>query len=166
MIDGAPQIGESRHILVFQEGRSALALVAPIVAFGVAAIFAAIDASAGSSPPESAGAVVACLLMACIFFLIASRRWIAEFDLQARTLNISRRSLGRWTKTIVDCPLDQCRMLGRIAYEADGHLSYGVYVELADGTRHAIPLKTPTLQEAGKVAAELSEATGIPRLDV
>lgn len=165
MIDGAPQIGESRHILVFQEGRSALALVAPIVAFGVAAISAAIDASAGSSTPES-GAVVACLLMACMFFLIASRRWIAKFDLQTRTLNISRRSLGRWTKTIVDCPLDQCRMLGRIEYETDGHLSYGVYVELADGTRHAIPLKTPTFQEAGKVAAELSEATGIPRLDV
>jgi len=161
MIDGAPQIGESRHILVFQEGRSALALVAPIAAFGVAAIFAAFDRS-----PGSAGAVVACLLMACMFFLIASRRWIAEFDLQTRTLNISRRSLGRWTKTIVDCPLDQCRMLGRIEYERDGHLSYGVYVELADGTRHAIPLKTPTLQEAGKVAAELSEATGIPRLDV
>ena len=72
MIDGAAQIGESRHILVFQEGRSALALVAPIVAFGVAAISAAIDASAGSSTPES-GAVVACLLMACMFFLIASR---------------------------------------------------------------------------------------------
>jgi hypothetical protein len=160
MIGGAPQIGESRHILVFQEGRSALASVAPIAAFGVAAIFAAFDRSLGS-----AGAAVGCLLMACVFSLIASRRWIADFDLQTRTLNISRRSLGRWTKTIVDCPLDQCRMLGRIAYEADGHLSYGVYVELADGTRHAIPLKTATLQEAGKVAAELSEATGIPRLD-
>ena len=161
MIAGAPQIGESRHFLVFQEDRSALALVAPIAAFGVAAIFAAFDRSLGS-----AGAFVACLLMACMFLLIASRRWIAEFDLQARTLNISRRSLGRWTKTIVDCPLDQCRMLGRIEYETDGYLSYGVYVELADGARHAIPLKTPTFQEAGKVAAELSEATGIPRLDV
>ena len=68
MIAGAPQIGESRHFLVFQEDRSALALVAPIAAFGVAAIFAAFDRS-----PGSAGAVVACLLMACMFFLIASR---------------------------------------------------------------------------------------------
>jgi hypothetical protein len=160
MIDGAPQIGESLHILVFQEGRSALAKVAPIAAFGVVGIFAAFDRSL-----ESAGAAVGCLLMAFLFSLIASRRWIAEFDLQTRTLNISRRSLGRWTKTIVDCPLDQCRMLGRIEYETDGQLSYGVYVELVDGTRHTIPLKTPTLQEAGKVAAELSEATGIPRLD-
>jgi hypothetical protein len=162
MIDGAPQIGESRHILVFQEGRSALALVATIAVFGVVAIFAAIDALAGSSTPPESGAVVGVLLLAWLFFLTASRRWIAKFDLQTRTLNISRRSFGRWTKTIFDCPLDQCRMLGRI--ETDGQ--YGVYVELADGTRHAIPLKTTTLQEAGKVAAELSEATGIPRLDV
>jgi hypothetical protein len=59
--------------------------------------------------------------------------------------------------------LDRCRQLGRIEYETDG--SYGVYVELSDGTRHAIPLKDSSFEEAGRVASQLSDATGITRLD-
>jgi len=121
--------------------------------------------SAASSMPGSSGAAIACLLLAFMFSLVATRRWIAEIDLRARTLRISRRSFGRWTKTSVHCSLDQCRRLGRIEYETDGHLSYGVYVELTDGTRHAIPLKDSTLQEAGRVASQLSDLTEIPRLD-
>jgi hypothetical protein len=76
---------------------------------------------------------------------------------------IIQTSFGRWTATVVDCPLDRCRQLGRIEYETDG--SYGVYVELSDGTRHAIPLKDSSFEEAGRVASQLSDATGITRRD-
>lgn len=105
------------------------------------------------------------LLLACMFFSIASQRTTVHIDLRARRLRIVRRYFGRWGKTIVDCPLDQCRAVGRIEYESDGHASYGVYVELASGRRHDIPVKEKTVQEAGRVAARLSDATGIPRLD-
>ena len=130
-------------------------------AFAVAAFILA--AEPVPSLATDGGAVIELLLLAFMCSLIASRWWIAEIDLSARTLRIFRRSLGRWTRTVVDCPLDQCRRLGR--YEAEGDFSYGVYVELIDGSRHAIPLKGSSFEEAGRVASQLSEATGISRLD-
>jgi hypothetical protein len=80
-------------------------------------------------------------------------------------LTITQSRFGRPDKLILDCPLDQCRAIGRIGYEIDGHASYGVYVELLSGRRHDIPVKEKTVQEAGRVAARLSDVTGIPRLD-
>jgi hypothetical protein len=123
----------------------------------------------GSTPtpslPVNAGVFIALLLFACIFFHVVTRQWIAEIDLIARRLKISRRSFGRWTKAIVNCPLDECSKLGTIEYNTDGHVSYGVYVELKQGTRHAIPLQSSTFKEATRVASKLTEATGIPTLD-
>jgi hypothetical protein len=79
---------------------------------------------------------------------------------------VSRRFLGRWTKTIVDCPLDECRALGTFETETDGPSAYSLYVKVADGTRHTIPLTDSTLNEAARDASQLSAATGIPRLDI
>ena len=163
MIESASPAGQSASVLVFENGQAARMWIVPIGAVALASVVIA-DTAAWSRPGTSA-VVIACILIAFMFSLIASRRWIAEIDLRARTLTISRRSFGRWTKTSVHCALDQCHRLGRIEYETDGHLSYGVYVELTDGTRHAIPLKDSTLQEAGRVASQLSDLTKIPRLD-
>jgi hypothetical protein len=154
---------QSTSVLVFESGQAAGRWIVPIGAVALAAVVVA--NSAAWSMPGSSGVVVACLLIASMFSIIASRRWIAEFDLRARTLRISRRSFGRWTKTSVHCSFDQCRRFGRIEYDTGGHLSYGVYVELTDGTRHAIPLRNSTLQEAGRVASQICDLTAIPRLD-
>src|SRR5262245_31323730 len=164
MIESASPAGQSASVLVFENGQAARMWIVPIGAVALAAVVVIAHPPAWSRPGTS-GVVIACILIASMFSLIASRRWIAEIDLRARTLTISRRSFGRWTKTSVHCALDQCRRLGRIEYETDRHLSYGVYVELTDGTRHAIPLKDSTLQEAGRVASQLSDLTKIPRLD-
>jgi len=165
MMESKSPSGQSALVLVFENGRPPGVWIVPIGAVAVALAAIVMADSAAWSRPASGGVVIACLLLALMFSLIASRRWIAEIDLKARTLRISRRSFGRWTKTSVHCSLDQCHRLGRIEYETDGHLSYGVYVELTDGTRHAIPLKDSTLQEAGRVASQLSDLTEIPRLD-
>jgi hypothetical protein len=109
----------------------------------------------------SSVAVATWLVMAYMFSIVASRRWIAEINLRARTLRISRLLFGRWTKTIVHCSLDQCRSLGITEHETECIVLYGVYVELTDGTRHTIPLKNSTLQEAGHVASQISDLTGI-----
>jgi hypothetical protein len=69
-------------------------------------------------------------------------------------------------KTIVDCSLDECSALGTFETETDNRPSYSVYVKLKDGTRHTIPLTDSTLNEAARVASQLSAATGISRLDI
>jgi len=155
--------GQSALVLVFENGRPAGVWIVPIGAVAIVLAAMVMAHSAAWSIPASGGGVIACLLLAFMFSLIASRRWIAEIDLKARTLRISRRSFGRWTKTSV--PSTNAIRLGRIEYETDGYLSYGVYVELTDGTRHAIPPKDSTLQEAGRVASQLSDLTEIPRPD-
>jgi hypothetical protein len=122
------------------------------------------------SPGMSASASVAiAFLFSVVAFAIfqgMSRRWSAEIDLVARKVRISRRSFGRWVKTTVDCPFDECSAVGTFEYDTDGHLSYSVYVKLNDGTRHAIPMVGSTLTEATRVASQLAAATGIPRLDI
>lgn len=105
-------------------------------------------------------------LFACILLSLVTRGSIAEIDLGARRLKVSRRFLGRWTKTIVDCSLDECSALGTFETETDGPSAYSVYVKVADGTRQTIPLTDSTLNEAARVASQLSAATGIPRLDI
>ena len=117
------------------------------------------------TPGGTAGSVIVLVFFAILFLLAVTRRRIVEFDLVDRKLTISQSRFGRPDKLILDCPLDQCRALGRIGCETDGHTSYGVYVELLSGRRHDIPVKEKTVQEAGRVAARLSDATGIPRLD-
>ncbi|MDN4988024.1 hypothetical protein KUL72_28105 [Bradyrhizobium arachidis] len=146
-------------VLVFDRKRSpAIWMIsAGSVALAVVAAISGSDVAGFS--------VVLWLLLACMFFSISSQRTTVHVDLDARRLRITRRYFGRWGKTIVDGPFDQCRAVGRIEYETDGHASYGVYVELLGGRRHDIPIKEKTVQEAGRVAARLSEATGIPRLD-
>jgi hypothetical protein len=158
--------GPSESVLVFERGGDHGGVI-PIAFVGVVCLtIILIGVSAAQSMPGNGGFVVGCLLVVFMAFSIASRQFIVEFDLRARTLKITRRSFGRWTKTIVHCPFDECHRLGRIVYTgAEGELSYGVYVELSDGTRHAVPLKRSTLLETGLVASELSNATGIQRQD-
>jgi hypothetical protein len=146
-------------VLVFEGKRSAVIRIIP------AGLVAAAVIAVSSSSTEARSSSVLWLLLAFMFVSIASRRTIVHIDLHARRLKIVRRILGRWGETIVDCPFDQCRAFGRIEYETEGHASYGVYVELLSGRRHDIPISDRSIQEAGRVAAELSDATGIPRLD-
>jgi hypothetical protein len=162
MSERAPPGAQSGSVLRFETGRSPIKWIVPIGAFAVAGL--ALAFAPDSSAATSGGAVIGCILLAIMFSLIASSRWIAEIDLRTQTIRLSKRSFGRWTR-VVDRPFDQCRALGRIEYETDGHRSYGVYVELTDGTRHAIPLKDSSFEEAGHVASQLTDATGITRLD-
>ncbi|WP_050627218.1 hypothetical protein [Bradyrhizobium viridifuturi] len=159
MTDHASSNEQLGTALTFERGRSATAWILSAALIAIPTI----AASVGST--EAKGSVIVCLLLACMFISIGYYKSITEFDLRTRRFKVSRRFVARRSKTIADCPLDQCRALGRIEYGTDDHPSYGVYVELADGTRHEVPLKKPTIQEAGRVASLLSEATGIPRLD-
>jgi hypothetical protein len=124
------------------------------------------------APPENAaGLVVVFIFFASLLFLKITRQWTAEIDLDTRRLRIFRVFFGRWRRDMVDCSLDECAALGMIEYDNDGHFSYGVYVRLKSGARHAIPLPSftfmgpSTFSEAASVASQLSAATGIPRLD-
>jgi hypothetical protein len=161
MIERTEPAEVSRDVLVFQGSASTAAWIVPIGVFAFSAVVLANEPSG-----TGGGAIVGCLLVAVMFALIASRRQIAEFDTRRRRLRIFRQSFGRWTRTLVDYPFDQCPRLGRIEYETEGHFSYGVYVELNDGSRHAIPLTSSTFVDAGHVVALLSDATGIPKLDI
>jgi hypothetical protein len=161
MVEGNPGV-KSGQTLIFSSGKPEFGAAAfGIMVFAIAFVA---DSSNTWSMPANAGAV-GFLFIACILGLSVSRQWTAEIDMAARRLRISRRSFGRWTRTIVDCPLDECSVFGTIEYNTDGHVSYGVYVQLKGGTRHAIPVKKSTFNEAASVASQLSTATGIPRLD-
>jgi hypothetical protein len=163
MVEGNPRIERSRKTLVFTSANPGFG---PAAFIGFAAIFAFAIMSAPTPASEQIAVVFLLTLVSCILLLNASRRWTAEIVLTTRRFRVSRRSFGRWTKAIVDCPFDECSALGTFEYDADGHLSYSVYVKLKDGTRHAIPLANSTLNEAARVASQLSTATGIPRLDI
>jgi len=157
----------SGQTLTFASGKP---MFRTIVLFGFFAVLAIVTSTTGNlrtvaQPGDAAGLVVAFIFFASILFLTITRQWTAEFDLDTRRLRISRRSFGRWKREIVDCSLDECSALGTIAYNNDGHVSYGVYVQLKPGARHAIPIRNPTFNEAASVASQLSAATGIPRLD-
>jgi hypothetical protein len=160
-------IARSDQTLIFASGKPGFGVVvlAGVIVAVAIATFASGDLGTVATPGNSAGTVIVFIFFACILLSIVTRQWIAEIDLGTRRLKVSRRFLGRWTKVVVDRSLDECRALGTIAYDTDGSPSYGVYVELMDGTRHAIPLENSTFKEAAKVASQLSAATGIPRLD-
>ena len=160
MSESASPGGQSGSVLRFETSQSPIKWIVPIGAFAIAGL--ALAFAPDSPASTSGGAAIACILLAIVFALAASRRWIAEIDLRTKTIRLSKLAFGRWTR-VVDRPFDQCRRLGRIEYEADG--SYGVYIELSDRTLHAIPLKDSSFEEAGRVASQLSDATGITRLD-
>ncbi|EJN13844.1 hypothetical protein PMI42_02586 [Bradyrhizobium sp. YR681] len=145
-------------VLIFEKKHPTFIVLLPYVF-----VIAAVCAAGFISNEDKGDGLIFLLLLA--FFWIAYKRTTVQIDLRTRRLQIFRRLIGPWIKTVVDCPLDQCRALGRIEYETDGHVSYGVYVELVTGRRHDIPIQESTIQEAGRVAARLSDATGIPRLD-
>jgi hypothetical protein len=146
-----------------------------ILLFGFIALLTILAFITGNSrtvaPPENAAGILAVfILFTSILFLKITRQWTAEIDLDTRRLRIFRVFFGRWQREIVDCSLDECCAVGTIQYDNDGHFSYGVYVRLKSGARHAIPLRSSTfmgstLSEAASVASQLSAATGIPRLD-
>jgi hypothetical protein len=171
MAEDSPHIERSPDKLVFASGEPIFNSMGSFWLLALAAILViAIYASAASTSnasflPKEASTFVLMLFFGYVLFRLAFRQWIAEIDLVTRRLKISQLSFGRWRKAIVDCPFDECSKLGRIEYNTDGHLSYGVYVELRRGTRHAIPLRSSKFSEATRVASELTAATGIPRLD-
>lgn len=172
MAESTPHIERSQQKFVFASdeptfnsvGSFWFLVVAAIFVVTIYALSAAINPAA-IARPQNAGVFVAFVFAGCVLFHFISRQWIAEIDLATRRLTISRRSFGRWTKMIVDCSLDQCAAFGTIEYNTDGEISYGAYVQLKDGRRHAIPLKDSTFEAATRVASQLSIATGVPRLD-
>src|SRR5450631_2580999 len=107
MLEFSSATARPGQTLVFSSGRPRFFVAGVVIAF-FAAVMVLAPRSSNSSPPSS-GAVVAFLFFAGIFLAGLSRRWTAEIDLSNRTLEISRRLLGRWTTTIVNCPLDQWR---------------------------------------------------------
>src|SRR5450756_1864964 len=115
MVEGNPRIERSGQTLRFTSGNRWFgSAVFFFIMVGAIAFIA--NSSNTWSMPTNAGAFIGCLIIACIVGLSASRQWTAEIDLAARRLKISRRSFGRWTKTIVDCPLDECNVFGTIEY--------------------------------------------------
>lgn len=92
--------------------------------------------------------------------------WTAEIDLGNKRLRLLRRWFGRWTRTMVDCSLDDCVSVGTVEYNTDGCITYGTYFKLSSGSWHAIPLQGHSFEEALKVVKEVAAATGIPRLDI
>jgi hypothetical protein len=93
-------------------------------------------------------------------------QWIAEIDIVARRIRLSRTSFWRWTKTIVDCSLDDCVALGTVEYNADGVAQYGTYFKLRNGSWYALPTRGGSFKEASDVVRKVSTTTGIPRLDI
>jgi hypothetical protein len=171
MAEGDPPIARSQQKLVFASREPTFNSVGSLwlLILSATLVVAIYALAAGHSNafflPENAGTFVLFLFFGYILFRLVTRQWIAEIDLVTRRLRISQLSFGQWTKAIVNCPLEECSKVGTIEYNTDGHVSYGVYVELKRGTRHAIPLQSSTFREATRVASELTEATGIPRLD-
>jgi hypothetical protein len=94
------------------------------------------------------------------------RQWTAEIDLAMKRLRLSRVWFGRWEKTAVDCSLDDCIALGTVEYNTEGHITYGTYFKLRDGSWHAIPVEGSSFEEALAVVKEVTAATNIPRLDI
>jgi hypothetical protein len=164
MVEANPDIERSGRTLVFSSGKPRFGAAA-FFCFAIFAIAFVADPSNTWSMPANAGAMVVVSFIACIIGVSVSRQWTAEIDIAARRLRISRLSFGRWTKTVVDSPLDECVAFGTIEYNTEGQISYGAYVQLKNGRKHAIPLKHSTFGEAARVASQLSAATGIPRLD-
>jgi hypothetical protein len=171
MAESNPHIERSGRKFVFASGEPLFNSVGSLILVVVSAIFVIaiyVLAQGGAVTPsasENGGIFIFLLFFAGIAFHLATRQWIAEIDLTARWIKITRRSFGRWTKAVVDCPLDECTAFGTIEYNTDGHISYGAYVQLSNGRQHAIPLTNSTFAEAARVASQLSAATGIPRLD-
>jgi hypothetical protein len=95
------------------------------------------------------------------------RDWTTEVDTESRRLKITRRWLNLRPKTIVDCAFDKCISVGTIKSADEGLVSYGVYVWIATGRKYGILHNGDrSAASAARVADELSNATGIPRLDI
>jgi len=67
---------------------------------------------------------------------------------------------------VIDCSLDDCIAVGTVEYNTDGHITYGTYFKLRDGSWHAIPVQGHSFEEALAVVKDVSAATEIPRLDI
>ena len=162
--DCPPRVGQTFRFVSGKPGFGALILGGFIAVFAIATLSTG-NLATTATPGNAAGTAVVILFFAYILFASVTRVSIVEIDMATRRLRIFRRSFGRWTKTIVDCPLDQCTAFGTIEYDTDGRISYGAYVQLSNGRQHAIPAADSSFKEAARVASQLSAATGIPRLD-
>jgi hypothetical protein len=95
------------------------------------------------------------------------RDWITEVDTESRRLKITQRWLNFRPKTIVDCSFDECTSVGTIKSTEEGGVHYGVYVWIKTGRKYGILHDgDSSATAAARVADELSDATGIPRLDI
>jgi len=165
MVESHSDVLERKLTYAASELGSGAAILGIVIVACVICAIANGAAGAITTPAGSVALVLVLVLLAVFLLTRIMRLRTVEFDLVARRLTISHSGFRRPDEVILDCPLNGCRALGRIEYETDGHASYGVYVELLSGQRHDVPIKPKTIQESGRTAAQLSEATGIPRRD-
>jgi hypothetical protein len=105
-------------------------------------------------------------LMVIVLVLSFVRGWTVSIDPKTKRLRIVRELFGHWRKTIVDCSFDECEALGVRRSTIDGLFTCSVYVQLKSGMQHDILVARNAHEEAARVADELTNATGIPRLDI
>ncbi|WP_375776480.1 hypothetical protein ACE103_33305 [Bradyrhizobium sp. ma5] len=112
------------------------------------------------------------ILLGCIVVLGVVRRWTVRIDPHDRRMTIVRSLALRWTgvvlrtEVIEHCSFDECSEVGILTYtDTVGQWSWSrtdVIVDFKRGGRHRIPVQSWSLDEASRLAAELSAATGIP----
>jgi hypothetical protein len=90
-----------------------------------------------------------------------------RIDIAARRLSVTHQLFGieRWTKTVVDCQLEDCVSIGTVEYCTEGKIYFGTYFKLRNGYQHSIPVKDKTFAACSAVIKQIAAATGIPRLD-
>ena len=162
--DRSPEAGQTFRFISGAPGYGAIAFGTFFVVCAIVTISTE-NLATVATPGNAAGTVVVLIFFASILFAGFTRVSIVEIDTSKRRLSVQRQYFGRWTRTIVDCPLDESTAFGTIQYDTEGHKSYGTYVELKSGRRHAIPINGSSFADAARVASSLSAATGIPRSD-
>ena len=158
-----PHIERTGQRLTFVSRTSVVVQLAGMAFLAAASfVFATGNSDTLATPGNTAGMVVVLVFFGCILVANSTRRWTLEVDLVKRRLRLTRQFLNLWTRTIVDCPFDQCRALGIIIYEAEGRTSCSAYFQLKNSQRHAIPLHKMTFTEITAFIQDLSAETGIP----
>jgi hypothetical protein len=163
----------SKRTLTFVSGRTLLnsILAAVVVTVLAVAMVVVLTLRGIGMSGDSLSWAILFVIVGWVSLFVFPRRWIVEIDPTAQRLMISRYFMLRWTAmavwtTVVEhCAFDECSATGTVPDNLDDPDSYGVYLDFKRGGRHVIPVGGPA-DEASRLAAELSAATGIPRRDV
>jgi hypothetical protein len=160
-------IGHSRKIIVTSGRPSPLQLVGFLTIGAFFAIYAVPALHRAGNTMFSIVFMAITVLVVFITLRSWSLRWTIDIDAVAKRLRIERALLGYWRKAIADWSFDECKALGvRKSRNVEGPYTYSIYVQLRGGEQYAISVAGSAQQEAERIADELTNATGIPRLDI